>query len=219
MRAGVDEAGRGPVLGPLVVAGVAGPPRAVPAGVDDSKRLSPGLRARLAREIRGSTALGSVALVIDADELNRRMRAGENLNRIELHAFCQVIERLGAASAVVDALGSRPERLGAELTRRLGVPVEARVGADRSDPLVSAASILAKVERDEAIVRIADELGADVGSGYPSDPRTRAFLRAWRAKHDEPPPHARTAWSTIEDLGFGRTTLDAFVAGGARGEL
>lgn len=212
MRAGVDEAGRGPVMGPLVVAGVCGDPSSLPDQVDDSKKLDPGTRESLHEEIVGDDRFSCIVRILPARELDRRMRQGTSLTEIEVDAFLQVLEALDAPQATVDALDSRPERLGPRLTRALEgyCEVTARVGADASDRLVGAASILAKVTRDRAMRVVAAELGRPVGSGYPSDPTTRRFLETWRTEHRHPPPYARTTWSTIKDLGFGNASLAGF---------
>lgn len=212
MRAGVDEAGRGPVLGPLVVAGVRGDPSSLPDGVDDSKALTPATRETLYDALVADDDLSCLVRVLPAWELDRRMRQGTSLTEIEIDAFLQVLEALDAPEAIVDALDSRPDRLGARLTRALEgfCQVTAKIGADASDPLVGAASILAKVTRDRAMTIVEAEIGQPVGSGYPSDPATRGFLEAWRTEHTHPPPHTRTTWSTIQRLGFGNASLVDF---------
>lgn len=208
MYAGVDEAGRGPVLGPLVVAGVAGRPDQVPTRVGDSKQLAPQPRRDLAERIHEGPLEVAVA-EIPADELNQRMSDGESLDAIEAQAFARVLDQLSVQAAVVDLVGSDPEAFEADLLDRLREPLEltARARADETDPLVGAGSIVAKVRRDARIQALADDVGADIGSGYPSDPTTRTFLETWRGTSAKPPPFARTAWSTLDDLGFGQKRL------------
>lgn len=208
MYAGVDEAGRGPVLGPLVVAGVAGRPEAVPEGVGDSKTLAPQRREQLAERIR-ETSLEVAVEQVTAEVLNDRMEQGVSLDEIEAEAFARVLDELAPPSAVTDTVGSDPEDFATRLEATIATDCEvtARAGADASDPMVSAASIVAKVRRDAALQRIGDELDAEIGSGYPSDARTRAFLEDWRERSVHPPPYARTAWSTLDDLGFGQRRL------------
>lgn len=216
MHVGVDEAGRGPVLGPLVVAGVLGDPADVPSGVTDSKQLAPERRRTLADRIRSTGSLTCQVRAIEAPDLNERMASGETLDRIETKAFRAIIQSLDADRAVVDPVGSDPAAFEATLASDLdGCTVEARVAADAEDLLVGAASILAKVARDAAIEEIAESVGTPVGSGYPSDPTTRGFLTDWRKRSADPPPFARTAWSTMETLGFGSRRLDDYDAGGS----
>lgn len=211
MDAGVDEAGRGPVLGPLVVAGVAGRIEDVPDGTADSKALTPSRRAALDTAIRRAPGLALAVREITADELNTRMSASESLNEIEAVAFTSVLDELGATRAIVDTVGTDARAFGTQLTAATtACQVRAEPQADATYPLVAAASIVAKVARDRAIEGIADTLGANIGSGYPSDPATRAFLAEWRETSATPPPHTRIHWRTIQDLCFGTARLTDF---------
>ena len=195
---GVDEAGRGPAIGPLVVAGVAtSDPAAVAAsGVRDSKQLSPERRERLFGEVLAICE--ARVLSIGAEELDALM--GErSLNEIEFAAFDSVIRALPARKVVVDAFGDEGD-LSRRLGARTGREVIARHKADVTDPVVSAASVVAKVLRDRAVKDIARALGADIGSGYPADPVTVAFLQGYVAEHGRLPPHARHRWETSQRL-------------------
>lgn len=217
MRAGADEAGRGPVLGPLVVAGIRAPPDAVPEGVDDSKALSARRRGRLAETLWAHPDVGVATRVVPAPELNERMDAGESLDEIEIDAFATVLTDLEARDALVDAVGADTDAFEQSLADRVPAldTVQARTSADAEDPLVGAASIVAKVLRDRRIDEIAERVGHEIGSGYPSDPTTRAFLEDWRTAHERPPAFARHAWSTLDDLGFGTRRIDAYAPGGS----
>lgn len=212
--AGVDEAGRGPVLGPLVVAAVRARPEAVAElGVDDSKALSAERRKSLDRQVRSVAA--EVALeVLEPAAVDEAVRS-DGLNVLEAEAFAQACQAVGADVVEADACGPDADAFGRDLTRRLpdGVDVKAAHGADETEPLVSAASILAKVERDRQVAALAEEVGTDVGSGYPSDPGTQAFLETYVDEHGELPPGTRATWSTAEDLVRPETGLDAFAEG------
>lgn len=197
MLAGVDEAGRGPVLGPLVVAAVLveseRPLRKL--GVKDSKLLTPAKRAELLPAI--VKLARSVELrVIPAEELNARMPK-ENLNEIEVVAFAELLSRLQPASAVVDACDVDAERFGRHVAARLAHPCALRAEheADVHHPVVAAASIVAKLERDRLMAALAHEHGA-CGSGYPHDALTQRWLRAYVASHGKLPPFARREWET-----------------------
>lgn len=212
--AGVDEAGRGPVLGPLVVAAVRGPRRAfAELGVEDSKELAPDERERLARRVR-DVADGVAVEELPPSAVDEAVR-GRGLNTLELEAFASVCEAVGAEAVVADACGPDEGAFAADLARRLpeAASVDAAHGADASDPVVSAASIVAKVRRDAAVAELAEELGADVGSGYPSDPGTRSFLESWVEEEGELPPGTRASWSTARELVPPEATLDAFTEG------
>lgn len=195
---GVDEAGRGPVMGPMLIAGVAirDVTPLVEMGVRDSKVLSPRTRERLFDLILGTAEVAVVELpASDIDDLMSRM----TLNVIETDAFAAVITDLSADVFYVDAVGP-VETLSRELKASTGKEVTARSKADSVYPVVSAASIVAKVRRDRAITRIGREIGADIGSGYPSDPVTIGFLKRYVAEHQELPPNTRRSWKTSSRL-------------------
>lgn len=212
--AGVDEAGRGPVLGPLVVAAVRGDREEMAAlGVDDSKALDPAERERLDGAVREAAEAVHVE-VLDPAAVDEAVR-GPGLNRLELEAFARACAGVDAEAVVADACGPDAEAFARDLARQLPreADVHAAHGADADDPAVGAASILAKVRRDAAVEALARELGRDVGSGYPSDPNTRAFLEAWVEEHDDLPPGTRRSWGTAQDLVRPETGLDAFAEG------
>lgn len=198
---GIDEAGRGPVLGPLVVAGVVCEDqedlRAL--GVRDSKRLSPEQRTILAQAIEKVSPLR--VHPVSASELDAWMEE-ESLNRLEARVFAEVIRELAPDEAVVDCCDTVESRFGVRILQDLGYELPLRVEhkADENHPVVSAASIVAKVARDKAVRRIGRELGKTVGSGYAHDPHTRAFLKEWVSIHGEVPPHTRRAWKTSRRL-------------------
>lgn len=199
--AGVDEAGRGPVLGPLVVAGVLAPSeKAVRAlGVKDSKKLSPKRREALDREIRERFRVA--VRVLPNDELDHLMTRS-SLNAVEVAAFADVLRELDAPRAYVDACDTVPARYGADIAVLLGnkVPVRAFHGADDRYATVAAASIVAKVTRDAEIARIAAEVGCEIGSGYVHDERTMGWLRGYVAEHKRLPDCARRMWAPARAL-------------------
>src|SRR5438874_1617242 len=163
MLAGVDEAGRGPVLGPLVVAAVLvedqEPLREL--GVKDSKLLSPKKREALEPRIR-ELARGVETLVVTPEDLNRRMPR-TNLNQIEAAAFATLLRRLQPKEAIVDACDVNAQRFGRNVARRMRMPacaIRAEHEADLNHPVVAAASIVAKVLRDRLMAEISAEHGA-----------------------------------------------------------
>lgn len=211
MLAGVDEAGRGPVLGPLVVASVLvaddAPLRQL--GVKDSKKLSPEKREAMAPLIRDVCARVET-VVIHADELNRRMPR-ENLNKIEVKAFAELLRRLQPQSAVLDACDVKADRFGQEVGARVGFPctILSEHEADARHPVVAAASVIAKVERDRLMRDIAERYG-DCGSGYASDPLTKRFLADWVERRGKLPAFARLHWETAKRLDKRDRTLLEF---------
>ncbi|MFA5862355.1 MAG: ribonuclease HII [Candidatus Thermoplasmatota archaeon] len=202
MKAGVDEAGRGPVLGPLVIAAVLveseGPLRQL--GVKDSKLLSPRKREELEPKIR-AVAHRVETMVITPAELNRRMPK-TNLNKIEAAAFAALLKRLRPTEAVIDACDVDAARFGRNVAARMRLPtcvLRSEHEADVNHPVVAAASIVAKVLRDKHVAALCAEHG-DVGSGYPSDRKTQAFLEAWVKEKGMLPPFARHEWETSKRL-------------------
>lgn len=208
MRAGIDEAGRGPLLGPLVVAGVVVKDENVlrELGVRDSKKLTPRRRQRLAERI-DDVAERSASVVLSASDIDDG-RQRQTLNDLELSAFVAVGRRLDVDDYVLDAADTNSERFGRAFGRRLDRSPPAKVlsvhRADALHPVVAAASILAKVERDRHVERIGRRLNRvvnlPVGSGYPSDPVTVAFLRAYVDQEEELPPEVRSTWRPVQEL-------------------
>lgn len=201
MICGVDEAGRGPVLGPLVVAGVAVPSNATlrPLRVADSKRVSPSRRVALDVEVR---KIAQVEVVVVSAEDIDAMREEMTLNELEARVFAAVIRTLRPGTAYVDSADASEAAFARAIRRGLGFPcrVVSRHRAEDRFPAVAAASIVAKVRRDEEVRRIEDELGTPVGSGYPSDPITVAFLQEWIRKKGSLPPHTRASWRTARRM-------------------
>lgn len=198
---GVDEAGRGAWLGPLVVGAVAVRPeeleRLIATGARDSKTLRPAAREEVYDRLERFARLASIELA--PAEIDRFVRRGR-LNQLEARAFGEVVRPFGPALVRVDACDTNARRFGAAVAREAGpgFRVVARHHADADDPLVGAASIVAKVRRDRAVRRLAEELGAELGSGYPSDPTTIAFVRARAPAAGSLPPWLRASWATTQ---------------------
>ncbi|NPA75364.1 MAG: ribonuclease HII [Euryarchaeota archaeon] len=212
MVCGVDEAGRGPVIGPMVVAGVCANEEFLrEIGVRDSKRLTPGRRERLAELIKNE-AERVVVRVVAPEEIDR-MRESMTINELEVQVFSEVITELHAEVVYVDAADVNEERFAEKIKARVPFEVEiiSRHKADDIYPAVSAASIIAKVERDRLIEKIASEIG-DFGSGYPADPRTTEFLLQYYREHGAMPPHVRMSWKSVKKIikRVEQSTLDAF---------
>ena len=196
----MDEAGRGCVLGPLVVGAfvveAGDEPRLTKAGATDSKRLSAKRREAVLSALDG---LGTA----DRVHVTAREIDAENINTLELRAFGTLIARLRPDHVLLDApchpaaIPAFLERLGRYVTG-LGAAMPSIVAEPKADlnyPVVGAASIVAKVARDAEIAAL-----GPVGSGYPSDPKTRAWLMDF-LKRDAPLPDCvRTRWGTIENL-------------------
>ncbi len=196
---GIDEAGRGPVIGPLVVAGVAadevGLQRLVELGVRDSKALSRQRRQELAPQIGGIAGVRSVAIPAE--------RLEENLNSVQLEATAALVDEFRPELVYFD-VPANPGGISryCHRLRKLVGPGPQLIGENRADqrwPIVSAASIVAKVKRDEAIQELHQEYG-DFGWGYPGESKTREFLHRWYEAHGELPGCVRMKWITTRRL-------------------
>jgi ribonuclease HII len=198
MICGIDEAGRGPVLGDLVVAGLCCPAEEentlAEMGVRDSKALAPSRREELFQLLTKSYPYEVV--VITPAQLDK-LRIRYTLNEIEAAAFARIIDRLKPSMVFIDCAGasrrSFRKAIETSLRHKCSLVVEHR--ADERYPAVAAASIIAKVTRDEGIKRLSRTYGP-MGSGYPSDPATREFLSRWLREHRSYPPFARRSWKT-----------------------
>jgi len=218
MISGVDEAGRGPVFGPLVVAGVTleDEDELIRNRVKDSKKLSPNRRNILAKLIK-NIAINYEIVIIPASEIDD-MRKVMTLNEIEVNAFRKVIKKLKPEICYVDSADVNDERFGRDILSELSFKPEiiSKHKADDIYPIVSAASILAKTRRDEEVRIIAEDLekklGLPLGSGYPADVVTQKFLNSWLKTFGKLPPHTRRSWKTAQNLlkNMNRTKLDDF---------
>ena len=126
---------------------------------------------------------------------------GINLNKLEAIKFGEIIDYLGGDAVYVDSPDVDTERLKKFLEKitKHKSEIVAEHFADKKYPVVSAASIMAKVERDREIEQIKKEYG-DVGPGYPSNDITMGWLRDWMKTHDDFPPIVRKSWDTIKVL-------------------
>jgi ribonuclease HII len=201
MIAGIDEAGRGPVIGPMVFAGVAVENDTLlkKLGVKDSKRHSPARRRKLAEEIKKIAEYET--LIITAEEIDEK-RKTVTINDIEVEGFAEIIKRLKPSIVYADAADVDEERFKNDILRKLDFEVEiiSKHKADDIYPVVSAASIIAKTTRDYEIEKIKEEIGVDFGSGYPSDVRTITFIEGWVKEKGCLPPHTRKSWKTVRRM-------------------
>ncbi|MFQ6095120.1 MAG: ribonuclease HII [Candidatus Bathyarchaeia archaeon] len=205
--AGVDDAGRGAVIGPLVIAGIllheSDLPKLVALKVKDSKLLSPRRRERFVEEIE-KVALKHHIVELSPAEIDKVVSRGKKyhkLNRLEASGMAEVILNLRPDIAFVDASDVVADRFREHILE--GIPFRVEVisehKADRNYPVVSAASILAKVRRDMAIANLTKQYG-DIGSGYASDDRTMRFLERWITEHDSYPEFVRKSWKPAKRL-------------------
>lgn len=201
MICGVDEAGRGPVMGPLVVGAVYIEDESVlrDIGVKDSKKLSPKNREILFDKIV-ELADGYSIVTMDAEEIDAQ-RARISLNAIEMNMFETAVSKMPVIRVYADCPDVNENKFGSALSVRLNnTAVTAKHKADDTYPVVSAASIIAKVTRDRIMADISEEFGVKIGSGYPSDPSTIAFIEKWIKENGCTPRHTRNSWETVRDI-------------------
>lgn len=207
---GIDEAGKGPVIGPMCVAGVKIDESKINTlrnlGVRDSKQMTAKKREQMAWQIKKYADAFFVFEISPSqiDELRKIM----TMNEIMVMAFSHVLERMHPDKAFVDAADINAERFGKNLlesyskkdaTAAKKLTIVSKHKADTIYPIVSAASIIAKVRRDELIEEMKSKIGFDFGSGYPSDPKTKQFLADWVKEHGSLPDIVRHSWKTAEN--------------------
>lgn len=196
-QCGIDEAGRGPVIGPMIISIVCGDRDLfADLGVRDSKELSPSRRKALSKQII-LTAKYYRRLEISAADLNVLMET-KTLNEIEADAASELLK--GAMyETYVDCFDVNEQRGSRTLSADSPVEVHCMHDADKYVPAVSAASILSKVMRDEKVAEI-ERVYGEIGSGYPSDPRTVNFLESALRSGKDLDVIVRKKWKTYTSL-------------------
>lgn len=201
---GIDEAGRGPVIGPLVIAGVLIDPkdedRLKNIGVKDSKLLSPIQREDMFESVTKIAKKYKIIIIepgeIDDVVLNSTKKY--NLNWLEADKSIEIINTLKPNKAILDCPSTNTAKYAQYFKDKVPKTVEivAEHKADFTYPVVSAASILAKVTRDAEIEKLKKKYNVQFGSGYPSDPRTQQFL----AKYWNEYPFFRKSWDSWQKV-------------------
>ena len=210
---GIDEAGRGPVLGPLVVAMCSIPKDQVNLldvmNVRDSKQMSSKRRKEIVDWYEDQAQAHDwqfEIIVIETNEIDVAVYE-KQLNVLETEKFAEAISKLnlqGKKDIIADACDTNPDRFTRNIVERVenydssDTNLVSEHKADQHHRIVSMASILAKYYRDKAIEEIQTSFDFEIGSGYPSDPKTRNALR-FLIK--EPFPHEclRWSWKTVQN--------------------
>ncbi|MBR9678973.1 MAG: ribonuclease HII [Nanoarchaeota archaeon] len=201
---GLEEAGRGPVIGPMTICGVLIEDEKIKKlmeiGVKDSKMLSPEKRKELFPQIQ-KLAKKHCVISVSPEEIDGRESNGLNLNELEAVKMAEIINELKPDKAIIDTpsvnIKSFEKFLKTHLTHECELVCEHK--ADIKYPVVSAASILAKVVRDAEIMELERKLNLKIGSGYPSDPETQKFLEKYWSKLSQL-PFVRKTWATVSDV-------------------
>ncbi|MEM4325679.1 MAG: ribonuclease HII [Candidatus Pacearchaeota archaeon] len=184
---GIDEAGRGPVIGPMVLAGCLADSKTLEElkkiGVKDSKQLTQRRREFLEKRIKEIVRKFEI-VVLDPELIDTRSKKWGNLNELEAVMAAEIINKLNEGSrkirVILDCPSPSPDKwrnlLKNYIKNRSNLEIVCEHKADINHVIVSAASILAKCQREREMEKIKKIYGEDVGSGYGSDPRTKKFL-------------------------------------------
>ena len=223
MRFGADESGRGPVLGPMVATAVLADPEILPVGIADSKALTAAKREALAAALVEDERIATGVSIVSPDRIDDPTTDMNSLTvAAQAEAITQALtidpdgdtdttsdggvteeSRRTVPEGIVDACDSDPERFAHRVREAMPVSIDLRAEhrADEAHAIVAAASVYAKVERDSLVADLGEEYEdhGPVGSGYPSDSRTRKFLREYVRTHGTLPSCARVSWRTSRE--------------------
>ncbi|MBN2421269.1 ribonuclease HII [Candidatus Woesearchaeota archaeon] len=210
---GTDEAGRGPVLGPLVICGVLASEeqekQLMEIGVKDSKMLTPIQRERMFERIVKVVEKYEI-VIIQPEEIDDAVegKGGLNLNWLEAIKSAQIINKLKPNVAILDCPSTNIKAYSDYVAKHVDgcVKIIAEHKADQIYPIVSAASILAKVTRDEEIQKLKKQYKVEFGSGYPSDPLTQIFIKKFHDKF----PFFRKSWESYKNIAKGKSQTKLF---------
>lgn len=200
---GIDESGRGPVIGPMTICGYLVDEEKLPKlkklGVKDSKLLAEKKRSYLAPRLK-RLADDFIIFSIPASEIDR-LRTITNLNALEIARMQQIINLLKPDKVIIDSPEVNTKKFSQKVMTKVKIKnklhIVAENFADKKYVEVGAASILAKVERDAAIKKLHKEHGF-FGSGYASDEITVKFLKDWIERNKEFPSFVRKSWFTAQ---------------------
>ncbi len=198
---GVDDAGRGSLLGPLVIAGILIEKTKIPKlsalGVKDSKKLTAKTREKLYKKI--ILIVDSYYVVkISPKSIDNSVKK-HGLNKLEAKYMAKVISKLNPDTSFVDSCDVNPKRFGKEISRLSNNnKIRSYHHADSRFIVVSAASIIAKVTRDKVITRLRKD--HDLGSGYPSDRKTINFVKKYYKTQKIMPNFVRKSWKPAQKI-------------------
>ncbi len=213
---GIDEAGRGPVIGPMIIAGIGVDEKTAEKfktiGVKDSKMLSI-KRIYLLERIITSLSNNYKFIKLSSEEIDNRFENAKNLNYLELDNMAKIANELEGKTVIVDSPSKNTLKVKIYLQKKIkDKDIISENYADKNHIEVSAASVIAKANREREVEKIKKELGYDFGSGYPSDPKTIQFIKVIsdNGRIDKPPykDFIRKSWATIRYTRYKR--LDSF---------
>jgi ribonuclease HII len=199
---GIDEAGRGPVIGPLVITGVLikekDIDRMIAFNVKDSKLLTPSQRESIYKKLISFVKYKTV--IIKPQEIDDVLESNDlNLNWLEAIKIAEIINELKPDKVFIDCPSTNINAYKKYVKKLLTVKTDMILShkADAKYPIVGAASIISKVRRDNEIKKIKKKIGMDFGSGYPSDETTQRFLKKYWNKY---PKIFRKSWASYKNV-------------------
>ena len=201
---GIDEAGRGPVIGPMVIACCTIKEEDELSlkllGIKDSKLLSPKQREELYDVVIKKVESYKI-LTLTPDDVDSALESqNSNLNILEANTSAELVNSLLMNKIILDCPSTNTSAYAGFVKRQFKdkkIEVIAEHKADLNHPIVSAASILAKVTRDREIQKLKDKFEVNFGSGYPSDPLTQEFLEK---NYDKYPEIFRKTWASYQNI-------------------
>ena len=206
LKLGIDDAGRGPVIGPMILAGCLMDEKTEAElkklGVKDSKQLTPKRREFLVDLIR-KKAETFETVIISASEIDRLNKKGVKLNEVEALASARIINKINKGFKKIKVILDCPSTsivkwqdfLKTKINNLSNLEISCEHKADKNHIAVSAASILAKSIREKEMFKLKEIYGKEIGSGYPSDPKTKKFLSKNVKKYNDKGIF-RKSWST-----------------------
>ncbi len=205
---GIDEAGRGPVIGPMVIAGVVVTEEQMEQlrsiGVKDSKLIPPRIREDMFDMIKKIVTSHKI-IIIPPKEIDEALESQElNLNKLEALKSALIINELKPEKAILDAPSVNTKAYEDQVKfylKNKDIKFITENKADMNYIEVGAASILAKVTRDNEMEKLKKKYG-EMGPGYPSNPITQAFLKQNWEKH---PEIFRKTWETYKKIAVAKS--------------
>jgi len=203
---GIDDAGRGPVIGPMILAGClvneAIEKEFKKLGIKDSKELTPKRREFLAVIIREKAETFEIALAYP-NEIDENLTSGTNLNQLEAIKIASIINKINKGKDRIKVIIDCPsvgiskwaDFLKTKIDNLSNLEIVCEHKADKNHISVSAASILAKSAREKEMDKLKKIYGEEIGSGYTSDPSTIKFLEKNAQKHENSGIFRKT-WET-----------------------
>lgn len=203
---GIDDAGRGPVIGPMVLAGCLVSDKVEKElkklGVKDSKELTQKRREVLEQAIKEKAETFEV-IIVPPTEIDFQNGEGTNLNQLEAIACAKIINRINKGFDKIKVIIDCPsvsiikwqDFLKTKILNLSNLEIVCEHKADRNHVSVSAASILAKCVREKEMEKLKIMYGTEMGSGYTSDPKTKQFLEKYIVKHNDSGIFRKT-WNT-----------------------